>query len=778
MQAVAFCDQRRATDEQFLEHLRLPGASGRRLGVARKTGDAAQAVRIVATHFRTRARPCWPFYMHGTAWLERNNHAKVLDKAQALLRHRFQSSWPPYASVDLGRNGGVDWGKGLAQLSGNISRNTFVPELTTAFSLTGDVVYLHKAWGLIRSFVRAHPFVLDPHYLEDPDRTFGYPPNGAGELALRAARWLDFMHSGALQVPGVMSDREVFWFMKQGWFYAMQMYRLCGDTMRRDNHHLGDHGYGPYLLGVMFPEFSVARALEKQGRQTFLFHVESNLFDDGGYAEHCTKYQYHIFYSYAAGLALAQANGTRLFSAAQEARLAKWAQFLARACKPDGILVEYGDEFGAPLAHFFSTLTAPVLSPGLAAVARALGYTPGRACIESPARLARFFGKWTRGQPPRIGLSSWFDPAAACQISETALPRGSAQYKHSGFTFFRGGWDKQADFLSVAHYTDSLPHSHTHWDMMSFVLHTQGQTLIGDPATWLYGVGSPELRGYAYSVDAHNCLVMDDDTLKPLKALSHRCCWGGYPPRHGLGIFKAGGPIEVAELWHDAYAPTRHRRYSVHLNGIGFALVDLLSRPGLDLRPHQYSQRFHFEGDVRIFPGQPGRGHPLAATREGASCLIVPGREADTDWKSWHDERLVNTYGVPRRKVKGGPWVAELTRCIEGPSVFTSFILTRAAKSFSGLRYLGSAPAQRTYQQHDGVSAHRLDLGAGGTVLLASCPYGKTCSSAEFSTDAELAVAILDTKGAVRHWALARGSRLTVNGKKLTHGRKRWAASA
>src|SRR6185369_7628110 len=116
----------------------------------------------------------------------------------------------------------------------------------------------------------------------------------------------------------------------------------------------------------------------------------------------------------------------------------------------------------------------------------------------------------------------------------------------------------------------SLPHSHTHWDMMSFVLHTQGRTLIGDPATWLYTdprIFTPphgqELRGYTYSVDAHNCLVMNDDTLKTIKALGHGCSWGGYPPKHGLGIFEVGGPIEVAEIWHDAYAPTRHRRFVV-----------------------------------------------------------------------------------------------------------------------------------------------------------------------------------------------------------------------
>jgi len=773
MRDVPFFDQREATDEQFLDHLRLPGPAGRQVAAARKARDAAETVRLVAAHFRARPSPRWPFYMHGTAWMERDGHAKVLDKARGLLRNRFQSSWPPYSIVNLDASGAVNWGAGLARIAVNIRRNTFLPELTTAFSLTGDAAFLRKAWALLREFVEAHPFVLDPHFVEDPDRAFGFPPNGAGDLALRAARWLDFMHSGALQVPGVMSDADVFWFVKQCWFYAMQMSRFCGDEMRRDNHHLTDHGHGPYELGVMFPEFSVARALEALGRRTYRFHAERNLFADGGYAEHCTKYQYHIFYTYSTELALAKCNGLRLFTPAQEARLEKWARFLARACKPDGVLVEYGDEHGARLANFFGTLAAPLISLELAAAARSLGYTPGRLCVMTPANLARTFRRWTPGRPPRIGLSSWFGGKSVHVSAKAAPPPPTARYPETGFTFFREAWDRKADFLSVAHYTESLPHAHTHWDMMSFVLHTQGRTLIGDPATKLYGTGKPESRGYLYSVDAHNCLIMDDDTLKPLKAMAHGCFWGGYPPKHGLGLFEAGGPIEVAEVWHDAYAPTRHRRYVVHLRGIGFAFVDLLSRSGLDLRPHQYSQRFHFEGDVAIAPPAPGPGRALHVSCAGAKCRIVPGREAHSVWTSWHDDRLAGLPGVPTEKVKLSPWVAELTRRIEGPAVFSTFLLTHAAGRAAPPRYLGTRQAEWTYRQHDGLSAHALRLGPHGTLLLASCPYGKVLEGPDLATDAELAAVLLAPGRKVRCWALARGSRLAVGGRKIVSGWKR-----
>jgi hypothetical protein len=386
-----------------------------------------------------------------------------------------------------------------------------------------------------------------------------------------------------------------------------------------------------------------------------------------------------------------------------------------------------------------------------------------------------------------VGLSPFFsEERSVRKPAPSALPTpASLQYLNGGYTFFRTDWTPQADFLAVSHYTDCNPHCHTHWDMLSFVLHTQGRTLIGDPATWIYtderhavGPRAQEFRGYSYAVDAHNCLVMNDDTLKPIKSLGHGCCWGGYPPKHGLGLFKAGGEIEVAEIWHDAYAPTRHRRFVVQIKGICYVFVDLLSRPGLDLRPHQYSQRYHFEGGVAIEPTVPDAAHSLRATLGEASCVIVPGREAESSWKSWRDDYLEGLKEVDPDGM-GGPWVAELTRRIQGPSVFTNFILTHGASDVKSpiARYLGKSAAKTMYQQHEGFSAHAVELGARGTLLVASCPYGKALDCPDLSTDAELAVVVLDNKGDVQNFAMARGTTLKIRGKNMVGGRKRdWQA--
>jgi hypothetical protein len=327
---------------------------------------------------------------------------------------------------------------------------------------------------------------------------------------------------------------------------------------------------------------------------------------------------------------------------------------------------------------------------------------------------------------------------------------------------------------------------------MSFILHTRGKTLIGDPAAWLYvdrrfyGHGGDHrreratlelpYRGYSYSVNAHNCLVMNDDTIKPLEAMNHGTFWGGWPPKHGLGIFQAGGPIEVAEIWNDANAPTRHRRFYVHIVGIGFALVDILSkRPNLS--PHQYSQYFHFEGDVRISPEDPDSGLALRGTLDDATCLIVPGAETESRWRTFRDPYLDDVYGVPH--THGAPWIAELTRRIRGQCVFTHFILTRDAARHTDTRcrYLGNKPSDWLDWQHDGISANALTLGGdAGTLLVAAAPYDNSIESDDIATDAELAIVHLDAHGKVKSWAILRGSRLSVAGRKLTKGKRRdWA---
>ena len=793
MRDVPFTSQLATTDEQFFDHLSLPSPAGKRLASARRERDTGAAAAIVTDHFRTRGTPTWSFYSHGSPWHQTDAVGPVLEKADALLAHRFRNSWPPHQWMDLG-DGSADplWCKGLEQARTSIARGTWISELSTAFALTGDVKYAAKAVQLMRSFVAAHPFVLDPRFEEDHDTYFGGDADTTQLTAPRLFRWTDFLHSGALHAPGACSDEDVFWIVKQIWFYSMQFARLLGNPLRRDNHHLLDHGHLPYVIGVAFPEFSISAEFVREGSRVIRHHFGHNLLSDGAYAEHSTNYQYHVLFHFTHPHGVARANGLKLFTESQVKLLRKWVEFSARCGKPNGMLPGIGDEPGRPLHHLFGSLATPLMDKRLTAMARGLGCVPGTHQTASSAEVSLAMKKWKPGRRLSFGLSEYYTtPPRSPDPKQLPVP-ATCQYPVGGYTFFRSAWSPDADYLAVSHFSGDYG-GHAHWDPMGFTLHTQGKTLIADPAAWLYvdrrfyGHGGDHrkdraeldlpYRGYSYSVNAHNCLVMNDDTLKPLSAMNHGTFWGGYPPKHGLGIFEAGGPIEVAEVWHDANAPTRHRRFFVHVVGVGFVLVDLLSkRPNLS--PHQYTQSFHFEGDVEIAPPTPSDGHALRATSGDAACLVVPGADTESRWRTFRDPYLDNVYGVPH--ANGAPWIAELIRRVRGQAVFKHFILTREAarQEQPRCRYLGTKPSAWLDWQYDGLSANALDLGGHGTLLVGSAPYGRKLASEELSTDAELAVVHLDRRGKVRTWVMARGSTLSVAGKTLAKGRRRdWTAA-
>ena len=775
MREIPFTHQAATTDEQFLEHLNLPR------GVQRNA-------RGVAEHFRTRTSPAWSFYSHGSPWHETDAVGPVLEKAENLLRNRFRNSWPPHQWIDLGNGADdPDWAKGLAEAHTSICRHTFVTELTTAFALTGDARFAAKAIGLMQSFVRAYPFALDPRFAEDHDTYFGGSGDSTQMTAYRLFRWTDFLHSGAAHVPEACGDDDLFWLVKQIWFYTMQFARLLGDDLRRDNHHLLDHGHLPFVMGLAFREFDISDELVKEGARVIRHHFGHNLLKDGAYAEHSTNYQYHVLYHFAHPHGVAKANGYKLFPKTRVEQMRKWVEFSARAGKPDGTLPGIGDEPGRPLRHLFGTLATPLMDKKLAAMARGLGCVPGTHHFTTAADVARAMRKWRPGERVPVGISEYYTSAPQRPDPKKLPTPATCQYPHGGYTFFRSHWSPDADYLAVSHFAGDYA-AHSHWDMMGVTLHTRGKTLIGDPAAWLYvsprfhGHGgdhrklvaqqSLPYRGYSYSVNAHNCLVINDDTLKPLEAMNHGTFWGGWPPRHELGVFEAGGPIEVAEVWNDANYPTRHRRFVVHVVGLGFVIVDLMSaRP--NLAPHEYSQYFHFEGDVEISPQTPDNGLPLRAAHGDAACLIIPGAETESRWRTFRDPYLDDVYGVSH--TNGAPWIAELTRRIRGRAVFTHFILTGDAADMTDARcrHLAGAPASWLDWQHAGISANALDLGDLGTLLVASAPYDTPLRSDDLATDAELAVVHLDPRGKPGAWLLVRGTHLTVRGKQLWRSRRK-----
>ena len=776
MPALPWTDERTVPDAAFLDALRLPAPWGTRLAAARAADDLPAVHQVVADHFRQRPGPVWTMYLHGSAWLEKDGRGSVLERADGLQQQRLKRCWLPYTTVDMtGPDGSWDWQRAEGTVDASADRAMFVVECTTAFALTGDAGHLATCKDLLFRYWETWPFVLEDGFAEDHDRHFGGPRQGTLSVGLRNLRLIDLIYSGALHLRDVFSDAEVFRLFKHLWFTTAQLGRLVGDGMRDDNHHLHDHGYVTFVLAVLFPEFAGAREMLAYSRRVFLHHVDRNLLADGGYAEHSINYNYHIAYLYLFSHTIARLNRVELFTPREVGRLRRWIGFLLDATLPSGSQVPFGDHPGQEPSYLLNTLAGGVATPALRNAAADHGLT-----IDPPMRLtgrsiARRMREWQPGQPLGWSLYSWYSKRPQATGGRHGEPP-ARRYPNTGFSFLRSDTSRAADYLALSHTTDSIPHGHCHWDPLSFVLETRGRTLIGDPASAIY-MSNPDdgdfqrRRGYHYSMGAHNCLVMDDDTLKPLEACGHRCFWGGRPPRHGLGICKPDGAIEVLEAWHDAYAPTRHHRYVIHLRGLGFVLVDRLGHDQVDLKPHDYVQLLHLEAGVQHHTTRAGAMH-LGTGR--ATCTVIPGGACAAGWTAAPDPWLEDLPGF--FEDQPAPTVLRLRRCVQGPAVFLTALLTRAGGRSRHATYLGERPQRSTFQQHDGFAASRIDLGDHGRLYLASCPYGKPVTHESFATDAALAVVHLDPDGRPRAWCLHRGSRLVVEGRQLVRTRTTWGS--
>ena len=140
-------------------------------------------------------------------------------------------------------------------------------------------------------------------------------------------------------------------------------------------------------------------------------------------------------------------------------------------------------------------------------------------------------------------------------------------------------------------------------------------------------------RGYYFSMDAHNTLVIDHDALKSHEALAHS--WGGQPSRITVAAtcLNARGGFDYGTFRHDGYRPLLHRRDVFFVRGRYFIMTDAITMDfaGLntvfasegDIRPHHYRQRLHFEPGVRA-QRLSGREGLDARAAGGPGVLIVP----------------------------------------------------------------------------------------------------------------------------------------------------------
>ena len=678
-------DSTKLTDAMFLEHVdfRYPGLES--AGVAFARGDLEGAKAAIVQHFRARKKPVWPRYMAHSAWLWSSGRGSVVERADLWLEGKLKSCWYPFPTVPFATDEDVRRHAG---------RQTFIPDLLTAYDETGDARYLVRMMELMCRATALLPFRLRPDF----DNRFPYwaphhDPMTDGHVL---ERWFDVMQHPAFRGESVMTDEFRWWMLRAAWFQSAQYLRYEGARYRDDNHHLFEYGVAPFNVGYHFPEFRHFNRMKRFALAIIRRHLDRTVFDDGTQGEHSVPYQQYILTDFAIVAAQARANGEELFTREQNDRLRKWCEFQVWATKPDGRLCELGDHVPPDLNYFLADHAGLWPSGFVKAAAARLGYTRVK-----PTRLLA--GTWRKTKPAKLAETSKVFP-------------------HGGYVVMRDRWSKDGMYMLVSTPSaEVLPKAHNHLDPMHFVLHAFGRTLIGDPATLYYSYrpdGSPFKRGYHYSMGAHNCLIQNEDEIEPHAALGSYCVWGVKPPVVTINHAALAPKLDLLDLRYDGYnvrrwCPSctrphddtnRHRRVILFLKGVGWIFIDRVTICPDDIRHHDYDQLLHFEPNTDVQADASAR--TIRTLNDDANVLVVASLPAEALAKAG-----------PEVSVEPDPYMVASDFPFETKAPLVGHIRRKktwdAQFAFAVLPYRGVRPPEVTLQQEDLPDGMILRLGVG-----------------------------------------------------------------
>jgi hypothetical protein len=597
-------DQRRFSDQDFWQTLDLNYKPLLQVRAALKAGDEAKAKSCLIHYFRNRRKPTITQFRTDNHWSDWGE-LTIEKRADLLCRNRIAETARKVVDANGGseKSGGIDWQKALTATH-TILRQGAMATLTCAWEQTGKKKYALALQRWIESYVKGVPFVLAEGFHKEDFFLFG----GVGHEQLNGCYlifvWADILNSKLMRTEGVLSDDFWFLFIKNFRFLASQFSRFLGATWRADNHHLMERGTVPFFLGVQFPEFRLAAKMEDYGRKMILRHFDYNVLADHVGSEHCTSYQYRCFIRYALPDSVGLCNGRDLLGKQRREKLKDWLEFQGYITAPDGRQPDLGDGAGPTLDSIIEESGALYRSSVLKGISRSL---------EIKSKVNPAFEKgWqaTSSKPPR---------------------QTSRIYPYGGHLVLRDAWSRKANFLWMGIKNRSLYDAHTHWDIFDFVLCAHGRRFLGDPNGRSKLKKNSPGRGYYFSMDAHNCLIIDDDILTSYRALQKH--WGRQPPRIISAETCFADEVDYATFVHDGYRPLLHRRdvllvrgrYVLMTDGITMDFTGFNALAGLegDIRPHHYKQRLHFETGISVRKGK-AHGSLVTDLKSGPNLLVVP----------------------------------------------------------------------------------------------------------------------------------------------------------
>ena len=394
------------------------------------------------------------------------------------------------------------------------ARFAFAFPLARAYRLTGEAAYFEAFWRLLESWRQSWPANAGPHWISGQEvaiRLLGLEFAWyafAGELSRRpeqAAELAATIAAHAARIPPTMS-------------YAWA----------QGNNHLLSEAAALYTTGLLFPEMAGAGHWRRLGRRAFLRGVDEQVFSDGGYVQHSTRYHRLALDLSVWCARLAQLHGEPFPERSVE-RLTRLTECLVA-------LVDPSTGQASNIGHNDGTHLLPLTD--------AAG-GDFRPTLQSAGALFLGSSFYPTGPWDELGLWLGLDKAGrGGQETPVSFPE-------AGLHIARGVRSRAT--LRCARFRTRPSHS----DQLHFDLWVDGAYLIRDPGTYRYRAATDWPDALAGAL-GHNGPVLDG--REPMEKAG-RFLWTRWAQGRFLGRWRsADGALEVLIAEHSGY-----RRFGIRV---------------------------------------------------------------------------------------------------------------------------------------------------------------------------------------------------------------------
>lgn len=369
------------------------------------------------------------------------------------------------------------------------------------------------------------------------------------ELAFRGLSWVWALHLFAADARHDTADGAP-WTVDLLLALDTQLTHVEHNLSRyfSPNTHLTGEALALYVAGHALPELAASAHRIDVGREILLAEIERQILTDGGHAELSTHYHRYTTDFYLLALLVARGAGDPAAERFEDAAH-RLARYLRTISDDSGRFPPIGDDDGG---QTFEVSGRPSSDASATLSVASVALDDARLAIGPLAEEALWLCGPDAVDAETIGRArAW---------RSTALP-------DSGYYVLR---TSAGDHLVM----DAGPHGylnggHAHADALSVVLTLGGTPLLVDPGAAVYTV-DPVLRDRFRSSAMHNTVMLDGRPLAEPLGPFH---WRSRVDARA-DLWRPGHRADYVEGSHTAYAPVRHTRGVLAIEGFGWLIFD------------------------------------------------------------------------------------------------------------------------------------------------------------------------------------------------------------